>query len=49
MVYNHSELFCNINVPSTFSSQGYIEIELECPSVAAAVDFTTNSSLRSFL
>ena len=48
MVYNNSELFCNINVPSTFLSQGYIEIELECPFVTAAVDFTTSGSLRPF-
>ena len=48
MVYNNSELFCNINVPSTFLSQGYIEIELESPFVTAAVDFTTSSSLRPF-
>ena len=48
MVYNNSELFCNINVPSTFLSQGYIEIELESPIVTAAVDFTTSGSLRPF-
>jgi hypothetical protein len=48
MVYNNSEYFCNINVPSTFLSQGYIEIELECPVVTAAVDFTTSGSLRPF-
>ena len=48
MVYNNSELFCNINVPNTFLSQGYIEIELECPVVTAAVDFTTSSSLKPF-
>jgi hypothetical protein len=29
MIYNNSELFCNINVPNTFLSKGYIEIELE--------------------
>ena len=48
MVYNNSELFCNINVPSSFLSQGYIEIELESPIVTAAVDFTTSGSLRPF-
>ena len=48
MVYNNSELFCNINVPSTFLSQGFIEIELESPIVTAAVDFTTSGSLRPF-
>ena len=48
MVYNNSEYFCNINVPSTFLSQGFIEIELESPIVTAAVDFTTSGSLRPF-
>ena len=48
MVYNNSELFCAINIPSTFLSQGYIEIELESPVVTAAVDFTTSSSLKPF-
>ena len=48
MVYNNSELFCTINIPSTFLSQGYIEIELECPVVTSAVDFTSSSSLKPF-
>ena len=48
MIYNNSELFCNINVPNTFLSKGYIEIELESPVVTAAVDFTTSSSLKPF-
>jgi hypothetical protein len=48
MVYNNSELLYNINVPSTFLSQGFIEIELESPIVTAAVDFTTSGSLRPF-
>jgi len=48
MVYNNSELFCNINVPSTFLSQGYIEIELESPVVTTAVDFITSTPLKPF-
>jgi hypothetical protein len=48
MVYNNSELFCNINVPSTFLSHGYIEIELESPIVTAHIDFTTSSVLKPF-
>ena len=48
MVYNNSELFCNINVPSTFLSQGHIEIELESPVVTAAVDFITGTPLKPF-
>jgi hypothetical protein len=48
MVYNNSELFCNIDVPSTFLSQGYIEIELESPVVTTAVAFTTSSAIKPF-
>ena len=48
MVYNNSELFCNINVPSTFLSQRYIEIELESPVVTTAVDFITSTPLKPF-
>ena len=48
MIYNNSELFCNINVPNTFLSKGYIEIELECPTVTAAVDFITSTPLKPF-
>ncbi len=48
MVYNNSKLFCNINVPSTFLSQGYIEIELESPVVTAAVDVITSTPLKPF-
>jgi hypothetical protein len=48
MVYNNSELFCNINVPSTFLSQGHIEIKLESPVVTAAVDFITRTPLKPF-
>ena len=48
MIYNNSELFCNINVPNKFLSKGYIEIELECPTVTAAVDFITSTPLKPF-
>ncbi len=30
-IYNNSELFYNLNVPSTFLSKGYIDVEIECP------------------
>jgi hypothetical protein len=48
MIYNNSELFCNINVPNSFLSKGYIEIELESPIVTAAVDFITSTPLKPF-
>ena len=47
-LYNASEFFYNINVPSTFLSQGYIDMELECPSQNTTnVDFAY-SNLLSF-
>ena len=48
MIYNNSELFCNINVPNTFLSRGYIEIELESPIVTTDVDFITSTPLKPF-
>ncbi len=34
--------FYNINVPTNIFSQGYIDMELECPSAAANIDFLTS-------
>ena len=48
-LYNATEFFYNLNVPSTFLSNGYIDIELECPSqTTSAIDFTTGSPLSNF-
>ncbi len=30
-LYNATEFFYNINIPSNFLTHGYIDIELECP------------------
>ena len=48
-LYNTSESFCNVNVPSNFLSNGYIDIEIECPSQKTTdIDFTTGSPLNNF-
>ena len=48
-LYNATEAFCNINIPSNFLSNGYIDMELECPSqTTTAIDFITNSPLSNF-
>ncbi len=48
-LYNATEFFYNVNVPSTFLSNGYIDIELECPSqTTSAIDFTTGNPLSNF-
>jgi hypothetical protein len=47
ILYNATELFCNINVNSNFLIAGYIDIELECPSQnTTAVDYITNNPLN---
>ena len=49
VLYNASEFFYNINVPTNIFSQGYIDIELECPSATVNIDFLTNKPLSTFL
>ena len=39
-IFNNSELFYNFNVPSTFLSKGYIDVEVESPILMANVTFT---------
>jgi hypothetical protein len=48
VLYNASEFFYNINVPTNIFSQGYIDMELECPSAAANIDFITSKPLNTF-
>ena len=48
ILYNASEFFYNINVPTNIFSQGYIDIELECPSATANIDFITSKPLNTF-
>ena len=42
VLYNASEFFYNINVPTNIFSQGYIDIELECPLATTNIDFLTS-------
>jgi hypothetical protein len=48
-IYNSSELFYNFNVPSTFLSKGYIDIQVECPSAINSITFTGNALDNFFL
>jgi hypothetical protein len=48
VLYNASEFFYNINVPTNIFSQGYIDMELECPSATANIDFLTSKPLSTF-
>jgi len=48
-LYNASEFFYNISVPSNFLSKNFIEIELEIPSqTGAAIDYITGNPLSNF-
>ena len=42
------EFFYNLNVPSNFLQNGYIDIQIESPVVAANIDFFTSSPLNKF-
>jgi hypothetical protein len=54
VLYNKSEFFYNINVPTNIFSQGYIDIELdsysllECPSLTENIDFIMSKLLSTF-
>jgi hypothetical protein len=37
ILFNCSEFFYNINIPSNFLQVGYIDLELECPTASSAV------------
>ena len=48
VLYNASEFFYNINVPTNLFSQGYVDLELEVPSATANIDFITSKPLSTF-
>jgi hypothetical protein len=48
ILYNCSEFFYNINVPSNILSQGYIDMELECPATQVSIDFFAGKALSTF-
>ena len=48
-LYNASEFFYNVNIPSNFLSNGYIDMELEFPNQTTSyIDFITNYPLYNF-
>jgi len=47
VLYNASEFFYNINVPTNILSQGYIDMELEVPAASANIDFLTGKPLNT--
>ena len=47
VLYNASEFFYNINVPTNILSQGYIDMELEVPAASTNIDFLTGKPLST--
>ena len=47
-ILNCSEFFYNLNVPTNFLLNGYIDIQLESPIVTGNVDFLTSTPLNKF-
>ena len=39
---NASEFFYNINIPTNFLQNSYVDFELECPTATSAISFITN-------
>jgi hypothetical protein len=48
-IYNNSELYYNFNVPSTFLSKGYIDVEVESPIITVSVAFAATTLDRLML
>ncbi len=48
-IVNNSELLYNFNVPITFLSKGYIDVEIEAPVVGANITFTGGALARFYL
>ena len=48
VLFNGSEFFYNLNVPTNILSQGYLEVELECPAATVNVDYITSKPLTPF-
>ena len=47
-ILNCSEFFYNLNVPSNFLQNGYIDVQLESPIVSSNIDFLTGTPLNKF-
>ena len=47
-LFNAAKKNYNVNIPSNFLSNGYIDMELECPSSTATIDFITSRPLNHF-
>ena len=47
-ILNCSEFFYNLNVPSNFLQNGFIDVQIESPVVTGNIDFFTGAPLNKF-
>ena len=48
VIQNATEFFYSLSIPSIFLEKGYLELELECITTTANIDFITNTPLDFF-
>ena len=48
VIFNATDSFYSLRVSPNFLSNGYIELELECPTASNNIDFITNTPLKGF-
>ncbi len=48
VIQNTTEFFYSLSIPSSFLEKGYLELELECITTTANIDFITNTPLDFF-
>lgn len=48
VIQNATEFFYSLSIPSNFLEKGYLELELECITTTANIDFITNTPLDFF-
>ena len=48
IIYNASDLLFSANISPSFLSNGFIELELECPNATGSINFITSNPLRNF-
>ena len=49
VIYNATDFFYSINVSSNFLEKGYVELELECITTTANINYITSSPLNFFM
>jgi hypothetical protein len=48
VIFNNSDMFYSLHIPSNFLQKGFIEMELECPSATTSINYVTGLPLKTF-